>query len=104
MANQPLAAIIRQVPVELIDANTNLDATGIGSGPFLIASADDRSDVRIARNDAYVRAPIPYLDAMAWRVFDDDGAKVEAFKRREIDVMRNRDKNAAQAVRAKTGV
>ena len=88
------------LPVELIDARTNLDAAGIGSGPFAIASADDRSDLRIVRNDGFFRAPVPYLDAMEWRVFADDGAKVEAFKRREIDMMPNRDKNEALAMRA----
>lgn len=88
------------LPVELIDANTNLDAMGIGSGPFAIASASDPSDVRLARNDGYFRAPIPYLDAMEWRIFADNGAKVEAFKLRDIDVMPNRDKNEAQAIHA----
>lgn len=88
------------IPRELTEPPANLSFTGIGSGPFRIEQATEAGPVRIARNDAYYRTPIPYLDAMEWRFFMTDDEKVAAFKDREIDVMPNRDKNEAQAMRA----
>ena len=88
------------IPRELTDPPANLTAIGVGSGPFRIEQAAAGGPVRIARNDAYYRAPVPYLDAMEWRFFAGDDDKVAAFKAREIDVMPNRDKNEAQAMRA----
>ena len=54
---------------------------------------------RIARNDDYYRAPVPYLDAMEWTIFASDDARIAAFNARQIDVMPNRDAAEAQAFR-----
>ena len=84
------------IPRELIDQGANIAVNAIGSGPFRAESIDvSGGSARIVRNDGYfdVRA---YLDAMEWRVFDADAARLEAFRAREVDVIPNRDKTEAR--------
>ncbi|HEX5480771.1 MAG TPA: ABC transporter substrate-binding protein, partial [Dehalococcoidia bacterium] len=81
------------IPRELVDANADLRMSGVGSGPFSIDHADPDARVwRLARNGAYFRAPLPYLDGMEWRVYDDDDAKLAAFATGKADQVDNRDR------------
>ncbi len=87
------------IPRELVDAETNLSAAGVGSGPFQIERAAPGDDVRLVRNANYYRAPVPYLDAMEWQVAPSDDVRFDAFRQRQADVMPNRDKHEAQMAR-----
>ncbi|MEX0750337.1 MAG: ABC transporter substrate-binding protein [Dehalococcoidia bacterium] len=85
------------IPRELIEQNENIAINAIGSGPFRAESLDVSSGAaRIVRNDAYFRAPAN-VDAMQWQVFDA-GSRLEAFRRRDVDVIPNRDKNEARTL------
>lgn len=86
------------IPKELV-SNVDLRTSGVGSGPFRIESVDD-TRVRIARNDGYFRAPLPYLGAMAWQIAGSDAAKVAAFRQRAADMIPDRDRIEAQDVAA----
>ena len=89
------------LPVEAIESQANLRIGTAGSGPFSVQVADSAARRwRIVRNGGYFRGGIPYLDAMEWRVFDDDDAKLAAFERRELDQVDNRDRSEAQAAQA----
>src|SRR4029079_911166 len=83
------------ISTEWIDSQKSLAFAGAGSGPFAIEQASREGGARIVRNDGYFRAPIPYLDAMEWRVLPDAATRLAAFDRREIDTMPNDD--AAEA-------
>jgi peptide/nickel transport system substrate-binding protein len=83
------------IPRELVDQGANIAVNAIGSGPFRFESIDvDGGKARILRHDGYfdVRA---HLDAMEWTVLDED-VRTEAFRRRNVDVIPNRDKNEAR--------
>jgi peptide/nickel transport system substrate-binding protein len=41
---------------------------------------------------------VPYLDAMDWVVFDNDGARVAAFEDEQVQVMANRDRIEAESL------
>ncbi len=89
------------LPRELVDGHADLQTSGAGSGPFTIDRADAVAQTwRIARNAAYYRHPLPYLDAMQWQVFADDASKLAAFARTDLDQIDNRDKPEAQAAQA----
>ena len=88
------------LPKELVQSSTDLSATSIGSGPFLLDQVARTGSARIVRNERYHRSPVPYLDAMEWTIFSGDDAKLAAFKSGQIDVMPNRDNSEAQSVRA----
>lgn len=92
------------IPKELVDAEADLQAQGVGSGPFRIDQVTAGESVRLARNDAYYRSPAPYLDAMEWRLYGDDDAKLADFRARSIDVAPNHDRDEAQGLRDVPGV
>jgi peptide/nickel transport system substrate-binding protein len=76
------------IPREMID--TDLSRIAAGSGPFLLDSfAPDH--VRTRRNAGYFGAPLPYLDAMEWRVFDGHNAKAAALEAGDVDIAAHRD-------------
>jgi peptide/nickel transport system substrate-binding protein len=87
------------IPRELVERNENIAVAPIGSGPLRLESIDVAGGTaRIVRNDAYFGESAS-VDAMEWRVFDDDDDRLDAFRRREVDVISNRDKNEARALR-----
>lgn len=88
------------LPKELVQNNTDLSETGIGSGPFRLDSIARSERARIVRNETYYRSPIPYLDAMEWTFFGDDDARLAAFKARRVDVIPNHDNGEAQGLAA----
>lgn len=83
------------LPKELI-YGVDLRSSGVGSGPFRIDAVEGGTRVRLARNDGYFGAPIPYLDAMEWSVVESDDAKLDAFRQRAADVIPNRDRIEAE--------
>lgn len=87
------------VPRELAGPGVDFNTSGVGSGPFRIAGVSSEL-VRIERHDGYFNAPLPYLDAMEWRVFARDDDKTAAFQRGEIDVVASRDRSQAAALDA----
>jgi peptide/nickel transport system substrate-binding protein len=87
------------IPAELTGAATNIAKDAVGSGPFRADAIDvDAGTARLVRNGAYFRQAAN-VDAMEWRVFASDVEKLAAFRRREVDVIPNRDKNEASDVR-----
>lgn len=88
------------LPQELVQRSTDLSAYSVGSGPFRLDGVTRTERARIVRNDAYYRAPIPYVDAMEWTIFADDDARLSAFKARRIDVTPNHDGTEAQDLAA----
>jgi peptide/nickel transport system substrate-binding protein len=93
------------IPRELVDGSADLSASGIGSGPFRIDSVAPDATSRIVRHAAYVRQPLPYLDAMEWTVFGDDDSRRAALERRAVDIAPNRDRSEAQGLASKsTGI
>lgn len=88
------------IPKELTVPATDLSFFGIGSGPFQIERASLNDSVRVVRNGGYLRAPLPYLDAMEWAVYDVDADRVEALKRQQVDVVANHDRAEAQEIAA----
>jgi len=88
------------IPKELVQSNTDLNETSIGSGPFRLDAIARTERARIVRNNAYYRSPIPYLDAMQWTIFSDEEARLTAFKARQVDIVPNRDSTEAQSLTA----
>ncbi len=86
------------IPRELVAANADLSVSGIGSGPFRIDHVSLADNVRIVRHDGYFRAPVPYLDAMEWLLFDRDDMKQAAFTQGQVDVAPSRDRIEAEDV------
>ncbi|HXK32660.1 MAG TPA: ABC transporter substrate-binding protein [Dehalococcoidia bacterium] len=84
------------IPADLIEPLQDITARAAGSGPFVLEAYDGRA-ARIRRNDAYY-AGAPFLDAMEWRIFDDDAARLDAFARREADVTPNRNRDEAESL------
>lgn len=88
------------IPKELVQSNTDLNETSIGSGPFRLDAIARTERARIVRDGAYYRSPIPYLDAMEWTIFSDEEARLTAFKARQVDIVPNRDSTEAQSLTA----
>jgi peptide/nickel transport system substrate-binding protein len=87
------------IPRELVERNENIAIGPVGSGPFRLESIDVTGGAaRIVRNDDYFHSPAN-VDAMQWTVFADDDARITAFRERTVDVIPNRDKNEARALR-----
>lgn len=89
------------IPADLIEPIQDITSRAIGSGPFVLGHYDGRA-VRVRRNDAYY-AGAPYLDAMEWRIFDNDDARLGAFARREADVTPNRNRSEAESLSQQHG-
>lgn len=75
------------LPAELIDRGIGLYTAAVGSGPFQLETGKPPDTARIVRHPDYYRAPIPYLEAMEWRVFNDERSKQEALANHEIDLV-----------------
>jgi peptide/nickel transport system substrate-binding protein len=91
------------IPKENI-SGVDLRSAGVGSGPFRVDTVENAL-VRLARNDDYFRAPIPYLDAMEWSIVADDAARLAAFRQRSADTIPNRDRiEAEELARSTPGV
>ncbi len=91
------------LPAELIAANTDLSAFGIGSGPFTLEETSGLEHARLARYAGYFRSALPYLDAMEWQVFDSNEAKVDAFLAGDAEEITNRDRTEHEEVLSASG-
>lgn len=89
------------LPKELI-SDVDLRSSGVGSGPFRIDAVENGTRVRLARNDGYFRAPVPYVDAMEWRIVESDAARLDAFRQRAADMIPNRDRLEAEGLAKST--
>lgn len=57
----------------------------IGTGPFRLASYQKGAELRFARNPAYFRKDLPYLDALVMRIIPDPSTQVLALEQGEVD-------------------
>jgi len=63
------------------------NANPIGTGPFKLASYRKGAEIRLARNAAYFRKPLPYLDEVVMRIIPDAGTQVLALENGEVDFL-----------------
>lgn len=63
------------------------NASPIGTGPFKFVSYKKGAEIRLARNPAYFRKPLPYLDEIVMRVIPDAGTQVLALESGEVDFL-----------------
>ncbi len=61
----------------------------VSSGPFLLKRYDRGAIIELARNPAYVRAPLPRLDSVVFRVIPDEATLLNELLTGGIDVMEN---------------
>jgi peptide/nickel transport system substrate-binding protein len=91
------------VPKEAVEKFGDMSSTEIGSGPFMVKTWDRNTGIEVARNPAYYRTDIPYLDGLKWNVMADDAAIQAAFRAGAIDVYPATDKGKAQSVSSVSG-
>jgi peptide/nickel transport system substrate-binding protein len=75
------------LPSEVVTDDISLYTTGLGTGPFRLETASPPGYARLVRHDGYYRAPVPYTDAMEWRLFDDERTQFEAMLRGEVEMV-----------------
>jgi len=59
----------------------------VGTGPFLYAERVMQDHITLRRNLQYWQPGLPYLDAITYRVFIDDNARVANIKSGDIDMV-----------------
>ena len=67
----------------------------VSNGPFLLKRYDRGAIIELARNPAYVRAPLPRLDSVVFRVIPDEATLLNELRTGGIDVMENVPPEAA---------
>ncbi|MBI1950454.1 MAG: hypothetical protein HYS34_03725 [Acidobacteria bacterium] len=72
----------------------------ISSGPFLLKRYERGAVIELARNPAYVRAPLPRLDSVVFRVIPDEATLLNELLTGGIDVMENVPPEAAPRLEA----
>ncbi|HYM15417.1 MAG TPA: ABC transporter substrate-binding protein [Dehalococcoidia bacterium] len=90
------------VPRELTVPGVDFNTSGAGSGPFRIAGVSSQR-VRIERHEAYFGAPLPYLDAMEWRMLASDTEKLAAFSSGAVDTIAVRDRGQLEEMAGLAG-
>jgi peptide/nickel transport system substrate-binding protein len=63
------------------------NASPVGTGPFKLVSYKKGAEIRLARNPAYFRKPLPHLDEIVMRVIPDAGTQVLALENGEVDFL-----------------
>ena len=63
------------------------NAAPVGTGAFKLASYKKGAEIRLARNAAYFRKPLPYLDEVVMRIIPDAGTQVLALESGEVDFL-----------------
>lgn len=58
----------------------------IGTGPFEFSSWERGRELVVSRNDAYWRSGYPLLDEIAFRPYEDEITRVQAFQAGDLDV------------------
>lgn len=80
------APILPKHVYEGTDPNANpANSTPVGTGPFKFVSYTKGSEIRMARNPDYFRAPLPYLDEVVMRVIPDQTTRILALENGEVD-------------------
>jgi peptide/nickel transport system substrate-binding protein len=80
------APIIPKHVYEGSDPNASpANSRPIGTGPFKFVSYTKGSEIRLARNSDYFRAPLPHLDEVVMRVIPDQATRILALERGEVD-------------------
>src|SRR5262249_56631200 len=70
------------------DPQTNpANAQPVGTGPFKLVAYTKGTEIRLARNGAYFKKDLPYLDEVVMRVIPDAGTQVLALENGEVDFL-----------------
>jgi peptide/nickel transport system substrate-binding protein len=70
------------------DPQTNpANASPVGTGPFKFVSYKKGAEIRLARNPAYFKKGLPYLDEVVMRVIPDAATQVLALENGEVDFL-----------------
>ena len=63
------------------------NASPVGTGPFKFVAYKKGAEIRLARNPAYFKRGLPYLDELVMRVIPDAGTQVLALENGEVDFL-----------------
>jgi peptide/nickel transport system substrate-binding protein len=70
------------------DPQTNpANVNPVGTGPFKAVSYRKGAEIRLARNTAYFKPGLPYLDEIVMRIIPDAGTQVLALENGEVDFL-----------------
>jgi peptide/nickel transport system substrate-binding protein len=70
------------------DPQTNpANASPVGTGPFKFVAYKKGAEIRLARNAAYFKRGLPYLDEIVMRLIPDAGTQVLALESGEVDFL-----------------
>jgi len=82
------APIIARHVYQGTDPQTNpANSNPIGTGPFKFASYTKGTEIRLARNPAYFKPGLPYLDGLVMRIIPDLSVQVLALENGEVDFL-----------------
>ena len=105
------APIIARHIYQGTDPQTNpANSSPIGTGPFKFVSYTKGTEIRLARNPAYFKPGLPYLDGLVMRIIPDLSMQVLALENGEVDFLwelpgqlQSRVKSDARFQTARTG-
>ena len=105
------APIVARHVYQGTDPQTNpANSNPIGTGPFKFVSYTKGTEIRLARNPAYFRTGLPYLDGLVMRIIPDLSVQVLALENGEVDFLwelpgplQSRIKGDARFQTARTG-
>jgi peptide/nickel transport system substrate-binding protein len=105
------APIIARHVYQGTDPQTNpANSNPIGTGPFKFVSYAKGTEIRLARNPAYFKPGLPYLDGLVMRIIPDLSVQVLALENGEVDFLwelpgplQSRIKGDARFQTARTG-
>src|SRR5262245_30756384 len=70
------------------DPQTNLaNARPVGTGPYKFVTYTKGTEIRLARNPAYFKKDLPYLDEVVMRIIPDAGTQILALENGEVDFL-----------------
>ncbi len=82
------APIIARHVYQGTDPQTNAaNSNPIGTGPFKFVSYTKGTEIRLARNPAYFKPGLPYLDGLVMRVIPDLSVQALALENGEVDFL-----------------
>ena len=82
------APIIARHIYQGTDPQTNpANSSPIGTGPFKFVSYTKGTEIRLARNPAYFKPGLPYLDGLVMRIIPDLSVQVLALENGEVDFL-----------------
>jgi peptide/nickel transport system substrate-binding protein len=82
------APIIARHVYQGIDPQTNpANSNPIGTGPFKFVSYAKGTEIRLAKNPAYFKPRLPYLDGLVMRIIPDLSVQVLALENGEVDFL-----------------